>query len=263
MQRILQPLLSALFWSYLALSSAFLWAAAVVIWVLSRAFDRRARLLHRFTCWWAYHYVQLCPFWKVRIEGRERIRQEAQVLVANHQSMGDILVLFGLKRHFKWVSKEVVFKVPFIGWNMRMNRYVRLRRGDKRSIAKMMRACEEHLRAGSSVMLFPEGTRSMDGELKAFRSGAFRLAVQGEVPVLPIVVEGTRDALPKKGWVFRNGRRLEILVRVLEPVFPGEGKGDPEVLKQIVRERIDRELAFLRGRTHAGGAPREKELRAP
>jgi len=104
------------------------------------------------------------------VEGREKIRRDATyVIVSNHQSQLDILVLFRLYVHFKWVSKSEIFKIPLIGWNMVMNRYIKLRRGDKESIAQMMADSEERLAEGSSIFIFPEGSRSPDGRLKPFK----------------------------------------------------------------------------------------------
>ena len=124
----------------------------------------------------------------MRIEGRERIRAgETYVMVANHLSLLDILVLFRLFTHFKWVSKIENFRVPFIGWNMSLNRYVKLRRGDRASVVQMMKACRETLASGSSIMMFPEGTRSPDGRMRSFKTGAFELALECRRPILPIV----------------------------------------------------------------------------
>jgi len=117
------------------------------------------------------------------------------------------------------VSKAEMFRIPAIGWNMRLNRYVKLRRGDKNSIRQMMETCRKTLAEGSSLMIFPEGTRSPDGRLRAFKPGAFQLALEARVPILPIVISGTADALPKHGFVLRGHH--EIGVRVL-PEIPYE-----------------------------------------
>jgi 1-acyl-sn-glycerol-3-phosphate acyltransferase len=240
-------LTTLLFWSYMAVSNPLIWSGAVGVFALSAPFDRRRRLLHLYTSAWAYHYVKVLPLWRAHFEGVAQIeRGRTYVLVANHQSLGDILILFGLFRHFKWVSKREIFRVPFIGWNMRMNDYVGLLRGDAASIGRMMDECRVHLKRGSSVMLFPEGTRSVDGEIKAFKHGAFTLAKELGVPVVPIVVDGTRDALPKKGLVFRQERMLEVRVRVLAPVAPDAAESVAE-LSELVRARMVAELRAMRG----------------
>jgi 1-acyl-sn-glycerol-3-phosphate acyltransferase len=208
---------SLAFWAFLALSSILLFPVAVLLWLVTAPFDRRLWLQHRFTCLWASLYTWLNPRWRVTVLGRERLRDApAVVYVSNHQSFLDILVLFRLFTHFKWVSKAEMFRLPCIGWNMSLNRYVRLVRGDAASIADMMNACHAHLAAGSSVMMFPEGTRSADGRLKPFKHGAFTLAQRAGVAIVPVVVEGTAHALPKHGFVLRGLH--PIRVRVLEAV---------------------------------------------
>jgi 1-acyl-sn-glycerol-3-phosphate acyltransferase len=236
-------IVSVAFWVFLAASSIALFPVAVLIWLATVAFDRRLVLLHRFTCFWASLYTWLSPVWRVRLEGREKIRPEATyVMVANHQSLLDILILFRLFTHFKWVSKIENFRVPFIGWNMRLNRYVELRRGDPESIARMMDACERTLGEGNSIMMFPEGTRSPDGRLRGFKHGAFTLAQRCERPLLPIVIEGTAHALPKRGFVLRGRHRIAI--RVLDEIPPEKFEGiDVEALAGQVREIFVRELA--------------------
>jgi len=210
-------LLSLAFWAFLAASSIVLFPVAALVWALTAPFDRRLVILHRFTCFWASLYTWLNPAWPLRLEGRERIRpDETYVMVANHLSLLDILVLFRLFTHYKWVSKIENFRVPFIGWNMRLNRYIELKRGDRASVVEMLRACETTLGAGSSILMFPEGTRSPTGKLRAFKPGAFELALRARRPILPIVIRGTSDALPKRGFVLRG--RHPIHVRVLEPI---------------------------------------------
>jgi 1-acyl-sn-glycerol-3-phosphate acyltransferase len=208
---------SLLFWGFLALSSILLFPVALGVWALTAPFDRRLRWQHRFTSWWASLYTWLNPLWRVRVEGREHIRPgTTYVMISNHQSFLDILVLFRLFSHFKWVSKAEMFRIPCIGWNMTLNRYVKLVRGDADSISRMMDVCQRHLAEGSSVMMFPEGTRSGDGRLRTFKHGAFTLAQRARVPILPILLEGTANALPKHGFVLRG--RHAIRIRVLEEV---------------------------------------------
>jgi 1-acyl-sn-glycerol-3-phosphate acyltransferase len=214
---VLQRIGSALFWLFIAASSLVLFPVALLLWATTVLFDRRLVVLHRFTCFWASLYSWLNPAWRVHVQGRDKVRSGATyVMVANHQSFLDILVLFRLFVHFKWVSKIEMFRLPCIGWNMRLNRYVKLRRGDRQSVVEMMRACEATLAEGNSIMMFPEGTRSPDGRLKAFKPGAFLLAQRARVPMLPIVVEGTANALPKHGFVLRGRHRIGI--RVLDEI---------------------------------------------
>lgn len=239
--------LSSLFWAFIVGSSLLLFPVALLIWALTAPFDRRLVAQHRFTCFWASLYTWLNPGWRVTIEGRERIRPEATyVMVANHQSLLDILVLFRLFTHFKWVSKAELFRIPCVGWNMALNRYIRLRRGDPDSIARMLRDAEHTLAEGSSLMIFPEGTRSADGHLKAFKHGAFTLALRAQVPILPIVIEGTAHALPKRGFVLQG--RHAIRVRVLDEIpYARFADATVEALTAQVHRLFERELGELPG----------------
>jgi 1-acyl-sn-glycerol-3-phosphate acyltransferase len=254
---LLRRILSLAFWTFLVVSSVALYPVAVLIWLLT-PFDRRRRLLHLFTCFWASLYTWLNPAWRVHVEGRERIRRNAAyVIVANHQSLLDILVLFRLFVHFKWVSKVENFRVPFIGWNMSMNRYIRLVRGSRESVSHMMQACERALCGGSSVMIFPEGTRSRDGRLQEFKVGAFTLAQQACVPILPIVVHGTSRALPKRGFVLQG--RHTIRIRVLHEIpYAALADTPAEQLARDVRSMIAAELG-----EPAAAAPPEATPRPP
>jgi 1-acyl-sn-glycerol-3-phosphate acyltransferase len=243
--------MSLCFWIFLAVSSVLLFPVAVLIWAATALFDRKLVALHRFTCFWGSLYTWLNPAWPVQVIGREKIRPGvAYVMVANHESLLDILVLFRLFSHFKWVSKIENFRIPFIGWNMSLNRYIKLRRGDRESSAKMMQACEQALAGGNSIMMFPEGTRSLDGRLRPFKPGAFALAQRMGVPLLPIVLEGTGNALPKRGFVLQG--RHEIRIRVLDEI-PHEAFATAELAKLVesVRSRFALELGE-KNLPHAG-----------
>lgn len=239
---MLRRTLSLLFWAFLTVSSILLFPVAVLIWVVTTPFDRRLVVLHRFTCFWASLYTWFNPAWPVTIEGREKIRDDrAYVMIVNHQSLLDILVLFRIFRHFKWVSKIENFRIPWIGWNMRLNRYIELRRGDRESVGKMMRDCERTIAEGSSIMMFPEGTRSVDGRLRAFKPGAFQIALATQTPLLPIVLEGTGDALPKRGFVLQG--RHPIRLRILDEIpYESFARQSAEDLTLAIRNLFAKEL---------------------
>ena len=242
-----KALLSALFWLYLAVSLMVFWFAVVPVWLVLLPFDRRRRFSHRYAWTWANHYVALSPFWRIEVEHGERIAADGTyVLVANHQSFGDIFVLYQLRRQFKWVAKDSVFWVPFLGWMMWMADYVAIRRGDASSRRRMFDNCMRHLQRGSSVLMFPEGTRSKDGEIHEFRRGAFTMAAAAGVPVVPIVIDGTLHALPQGTWVFQQDGVLDIHVRVLEPIAPASVGGDAQALAETVQAAMVAALAEMR-----------------
>ena len=240
----MRAILSLLYWLFFVASSGVLFVVGLAIFLVTTPFDRNGRVQHLYSCAWAQLYFWVNPTWRLQVQGRERLPwRGAAVLVSNHQSLADVLVLFGLYRPFKWVSKASVFRVPFIGWNMRLNRYVGLVRGDKQSIGRMMDACMRWLDRGVPVLLFPEGTRSPDGNLLPFKDGAFRLAIQKGCPVIPIVLTGTADMLPKHGFVIR--RSAACRVHVLAPVDPARFGGDVAALREHVRRLIEAEKALL------------------
>lgn len=233
--------LSYAYWALIAITCPIFFAVAVLIWLVTLPFDRRKVVLHQYSCAWAVFFIVINPLWKVRVTGREHLRWRGPaVLAANHASLIDILVLFQLFRPFKWVSKIENFKLPFIGWNMRLNGYVPLRRGDKASIIEMLERCSGLLKKGSPVLFFPEGTRSQDGKLRPFKDGAFKLARDHAVPLIPIAVHGTGSALPKHGMVLQE--HVDAWVEILEPMDPADFPS-VEALRDAARERIDAALA--------------------
>jgi 1-acyl-sn-glycerol-3-phosphate acyltransferase len=227
---------SVAYWLFALVTMPPLFVGALAIFLVTLPFDRRRIVLHYFCCAWGALYVVANPLWRLHVEGREKLPWKAPaVLVANHLSLLDILVLYGLFRPFKWVSKAELFRVPIVGWVLFLNDYVRIWRGDPESVRKMLDHCLRHLRRGSPVLMFPEGTRSRDGRLQRFKDGAFRLALDAGCPVYPIVVTGTFEALPKTGLAIRGATRANV--RVLDPIFP---KDHPSVaaLREAAREAI-------------------------
>jgi 1-acyl-sn-glycerol-3-phosphate acyltransferase len=234
-------LFSIAYWILFALSLPLFFAPAAIIWLVTWPFDRRRALNHLYGCFWASCYVWANPLWRLSIEGRERLPWKGPaVIVANHLSLLDILVLYGLFRPFKWVSKAELFRIPFVGWNMTMSGYVPLWRGDRESIKQMMAACRAHLDRGSPLLIFPEGTRSKDGKLQPFKDGAFRLACEAGCPIIPVAVSGTWAALPKHGLVLRQ--RMRARVKVLAPIDPAAHGHDVARLREATRAAIAAEL---------------------
>lgn len=227
-------LVSCLCYIYFFVTSALLFFSLSIITPIVVLFDRNRTLIHYLTSLWGHHFIMLNPFWKCVIEGSEHLQAgKNYVIVANHQSLADVFVLAGLKHHYKWVSKESLLKIPFFGWNMRLNNYVGLRRGDRKSIKEMMEQCKNWLTKGVSILIFPEGTRSEDGSIGDFRDGSFRLALDCNVPVVPVVISGTRHVIAKHSRTLNFSGNMQV--KVLPPVVPSRFAGSPVKMREHVR----------------------------
>jgi len=235
---MINRIISLLFVFFIVISSVIFFVFAFLIWFCTLLFDRRLVVLHQFTSFWAYLYIWTMPAWSVSIQGRHKIKKGATyIVVSNHQSQLDILVAFGLFFHFKWVSKAEIFRVPLIGWNMVLNRYIKIKRGDRESIQKMLEKCEKTIAQGSSLFFFPEGTRSKNGLLKSFKPGAFVLAKKMKMPILPIAINGSKNALPKHSLNFHGKHR--IAVRVLDEIPYSDYKAlNVDEIAEYVRDKI-------------------------
>jgi len=233
-------LFSYAYWAVIGLTCPFFFVGAILVWLVTLPFDRRKVVLHMYSCAWALFYVTLNPIWRLDVTGREHLPWRGPaVIVANHASLIDILVLFGLLRPFKWVSKAENFKIPFVGWNMTLNGYVPLVRGDRASVIDMLATCSRLLDKGSPVLFFPEGTRSKDGQLRPFKDGAFELSIQHGVPLIPVAVHGTSAALPKHGMVLEE--HVKAKVEILDPLDPSD-YADVAALRDESRRRIAQAL---------------------
>jgi len=190
-------------------------------------------------------HQKLNPLWKFSISGDvPPDPRRPYVVIANHESFVDILLISHIPMEMKWMSKSEFFKIPFVGWAMRMVGDIRLERGDKKSGIRALQECRDRLDKHVSVMIFPEGTRSKSGELQEFKTGAFRLAIDAGAPILPVAVSGTRDALIKHDWRFG---RSHAEARVLDPI-PTDGltKHDVTELTERTRAAIVAALGDMR-----------------
>jgi 1-acyl-sn-glycerol-3-phosphate acyltransferase len=189
--------------------------------------------------------VAMNPLWKFSTSGvRITDPRRPYVAVSNHESYADIFLISHLPWEMKWLSKEEVFRIPFMGWMMRMAGDIGVRRGQASSRAHALAQIRDRLAKGVSVMVFPEGTRSPSNEMLPFREGAFRAAIESGAPVLPIVVAGTRHAMARGSLVFTRARAE---ARVLEPVdTTGMTMKDLPRLRDDVRRRIQEARTQLR-----------------
>ena len=181
--------------------------------------------------------AKLNPLWRFRTSGvRITDPRRPYVAVSNHESLADIFLISSLPWEMKWLAKEELFRIPLMGWNMRLAGDIPVGRSSRKSRIEALMQCRDRLDKGVSVMIFPEGTRSETGDLLPFHDGAFRLAIDAGVPILPLAVVGTRDAVAKGSLVFG---RADAEVRALEPISTqGLTVKDVPTLRDEVRERI-------------------------
>jgi 1-acyl-sn-glycerol-3-phosphate acyltransferase len=214
----------------------------LLIWLLVLPFDRNRSVTHWILMNQSYLLVKLIPLWKLSIEGREKaIRGRTYVIISNHKSLIDILLANCLRYRYKWISKIENMKLPVLGWYLRMADYITVDRGDDESKAEMLSKSYDSLKKGISIMIFPEGTRIPGNGMGFFKRGAFALAIDANVPILPVLIDGTGEILPKHGLIFRSGYHLRV--RVLDPIPPDSfGTPNPEELAVKIRALMAVEL---------------------
>jgi 1-acyl-sn-glycerol-3-phosphate acyltransferase len=239
------------------LVSLWVWAAIatlIVLWVPITAvvwlFDRDPA---KYTTGYCLRILGRCltyvnPFWDIEVDGAfPENPRNPYVCVSNHFSQGDPPIIARVPWEMKWVAKAELFRLPFAGWLLKMSGDIEVDRRDRDSRAKTLVTARDYLEKKCSVMFFPEGTRSRDGRVHRFSDGAFRLAIKAGVPVLPIAIEGTQEALPKHTiWFTPNPEKIRV--RVLEPVDTSTyAPGEARELQREVRARIIAQLAEWRG----------------
>ena len=220
----------------------------LIVWLLAFPFDKQRIIIHTFLMYQSFFLSFLIPIWTIHIEGREKaVKGTTYVIISNHQSILDILLINCLRYKFRWISKIENFKVPVIGWYLKMADYIVVDRGNEESKADMLEKSYNCLNKGISIMLFPEGTRSLNNEIGFFKRGAFQLALQANVPILPVLIDGTGGILPKHGLIFGSGHHIRI--KVLDPVYPATfGTDIPEPLALKLNTLMISGLSQLRAR---------------
>jgi 1-acyl-sn-glycerol-3-phosphate acyltransferase len=172
------------------------------------------------------------------------------ILVANHLSSLDIIILGGfLRRDYRWMAKSTLFKVPFSGWYLNLAGHIPVRR-DLESEARIRlvnQGIERVVNQGASVLFFPEGTRSPDGQLMAFRMGAFVAAAKHDLPIIPLVLRGTHELMEKGANDLEIRADRSCSVTVLEPIRtsnigPGTERARAEALRALCFDAFAAEL---------------------
>lgn len=198
------------------------------------AVTRSGRLPARMVDWWGRWFIRIGG-WDVRVEGIERLPEGGAILVSNHQSLVDIpLLVAALPRRVGFLAKRELGRIPLFGKAMGYAGNLFIDRDDPRDAVHLVRDAVRSIREGRLVVIFPEGTRSEDGSIGEFKPGAFYLALKGDVPVVPVYIDGGRRALPKGSVVFRPA---ELVVRILPPLPSGAALSKEEIAMEA-RRRI-------------------------
>ena len=180
----------------------------------------------------------------IKVEGRENLASNTSyVFVANHQGAMDIFLIYGfLHRNFKWMMKKSLKKIPFVGQACQAARFIFVDRGSQHGIKETIRDARRTLQGGMSMMVFPEGTRTFTGKMRPFSKGAFFLADELQLPVVPITIDGSFQVLPRtKGFNFVNYHSMRLVIHT--PIMPqGHGADNIKALSQLSYDAIDSAL---------------------
>lgn len=233
----MQRLVNAWVWTTTVLIVLIGFFYVSIVWLVTAPFDPGRYAAGRAFRYLAVASTWLNPYWHFHTNGVAITDpRRPYVVVANHESYADIFLVSHLKWEMKWLAKDTIFKIPVMGWMMRMAGDVPIIRGNRGSGMQALEACRDRLSKRVSVMIFPEGTRTRSDDLLPFKDGAFQLAVSAGAPIIPIAIAGTRDAMAKGSFSFR---RATAICKVLQPIeTTGLTNADVSSLREKTRELI-------------------------
>ena len=210
-------MLSFLFYIFVLAWSSIIYVVTFIALILCYPFDKKRFVVHKLSKWITDSFFGFGLVMKRKVEGIENLDPKSTyVMVLNHNSMVDILTIYNLPLVFKWVSKREVYRIPIVGRLLLAHGDIVINRASTKEAMQLVHTRgKQWLAKGASVAIFPEGTRSKDGEIHNFKAGAFILAKDAEVPILPIVLDGT-DRVVRKGFFMNWSNRITI--KILPPV---------------------------------------------
>jgi len=220
-------------WTWIVIFTLSLGAMAFITF----PFDRHGHVIHRYARWWGWLILKTNGV-RVEVQGKEYLDdRRPRIYVCNHQGSFDIFSLLAyLRVPFRWLAKAELFKIPILGWAMRTAGYISLDRSAKKKAYQSMELAACKIKEGTSVVIFPEGSRSFDGALQPFMNGGFTLAIKAGVPICPVAIAGSWHIMPRTTLRIKKGN---IRITISEPI---ETKGltmqDRRPLMQQVEDRI-------------------------
>ncbi len=232
MSKVVSIYHTARFWILISFLTMLLGIPAIVMGFLDKS-GNRSHIISRYWC-------RLLCKWngvKVEIVGLNNILiDRPQIFVSNHQGYFDIFALSGyLPVQIRWVAKSSLFKIPFLGGAMNASGYIPVERDDRKKAYEAFNKTLEKIKEGCSIIIFPEGTRSEDGEIGPFKKGSNLIASRSKKPMLPVTIIGSRDII-KKGTASISPGPIKIVIS--QPVEPSTDKKENEELLQSIRETI-------------------------
>ena len=184
-----------------------------------------------------FYIIFLIP---LKIDGKENIQKgQSYVIAANHQSYWDAFLIYGyIGIKFKWMMKKELGRIPFVGWACYMAGCIFIDRSSRESGINSIRKAESKLKDGMSVVIFPEGTRSYDGQMGKFKRGAFLISEELQLPILPVTIDGNYDVMSRHAW---NVTWHPVHMTIHEPVWPKSTKDMTETqVKEIMNETSEK-----------------------
>lgn len=218
----------------LIFTTIFLSVVALVV----SPFDGKGDVIHGIARLWASIYLKISGI-RVSLEGLENITSPPYIFMCNHQSALDIFsLLSALPMSFKWIAKRELFFIPFFGWAIKRGGHVSLDRKNPREALKAIDEAARKIKGGMNIVIFPEGTRSKDGNLLPFKKGGFSLALRARVPVVPVGIRGTSRLQPKGSFIPKE--KGIIYIRIGEPMHIEESPVAKTKVMLEVRRHIEK-----------------------
>ncbi len=229
---------SILLWTSIVISTIGLSTLAFITF----PFDRNGNIVHHYARWWAKIQLLVSGV-RVKVMGLEHLSKKTpSIYMCNHQGNYDIFVLLScLPVQFRWIAKKELFAIPILGWAMGAANYISIDRSGKREAFESIERAAGKIKGGTSVVIFPEGTRSRDGSIQPFKRGGFTLALKSGVPIIPITINGSRDVMPRHSMRVRPGEIRITIDRAIETTL--HSRRERNVLMEKVKETLERNLA--------------------
>jgi len=221
------------FWTFTTTIGSYLYIIVMILpHVILSAFSRTGDMPHIMARHWA-RFTLLCANVEVETTGEEHLREGPAVYMANHVSHFDVFALLArLNVQFRWTVKKELFSIPLLGLAMKRAGYILIDRSNHGRALSSLNDAAQKIAEGTSILIFPEGTRSCDGSLQyPFKKGGFHLARQAAVPIVPITVIGSREVLPKHGIRITPGK---ITLNIGKPI-PSQGRDVPTLMEEVYK----------------------------